>query len=109
MDAARMFIRDALDGRWFEARQYMIQDSVNVQLLETAESKYQEMDKIEKSNYRDAVPRFYGTRKVNDSTTVITYSNSYKNKMDSLKVVRRDGRWLIDLKYSLLPTETHGE
>ena len=109
LDAARMFIRDALDGKWESAKQFLVQDSVNVQLLETAESKYNVLDKDEKRNYREAEPRFYDSRKLNDSVTIVNYSNSYMNKRDSLKVVRLNGQCLIDLKYSLLPSETHAQ
>lgn len=106
LDAARMFIENALDGKWEDAKQFLIQDSTNVQLLSTAESKYSALDGEEKRNYREAEPRFHGTRKVNDSVTIVNYSNSYMNKKDSLKVVRINGQWLIDLKYSLLPNAT---
>lgn len=107
LDAARMFIRDALDGKWDDAKQFLLQDSTNIQLLETAESKYQNLSKAEQQNYKDAEPRFYDTRKLNDSVTIVNYSNSYMNKKDSLKVVRTNGQWLIDLKYSLLPNRSN--
>jgi len=103
LDAARMFIRNALDGKWEEARQFLVQDSVNVQLLETAANKYNSLNKQEQRNYKEAEPRFYDSRKIGDSITIVNYSNSYMNKKDSLKIVRVNGQWLIDLKYSLLP------
>ena len=105
-DAARNFIRAALDGKWDEARRFMIQDSVNLQLLDRSESMYQGKDREVKRSYRESSIRFYDTRKVNDSVIVINYSNTYKNQKDSLKVVRTGGQWLIDLKYSLLPTDS---
>lgn len=103
LDAARIFIENALDGKWEEAKTLLVQDSTNVQLLSTAESKYSALDREEKRAYREAEPRFHGTRKVNDSVTIVNYSNSYMNKKDSLKLVLVNGRWLVDLKYSLLP------
>jgi hypothetical protein len=106
VDAARNFIRAALDGKWNDARKFMLQDSVNVQLLETAESKYKTKEREDKRGYRESSINLYDTRELNDSTSVINYSNSYMNKRDSLKVVRIGGQWLIDLKYSLLPTDT---
>ena len=105
-DAARNFIRAAMDGKWDEARSYMIQDSTNLQLLDRAESMYQGKEREVKRSYRESNIRFYDTRKINDSVTVINYSNTYKNQKDSLKVVRTGGQWLIDLKYSLLPTDS---
>jgi hypothetical protein len=105
-DAARNFIRAALDGKWDNARKFMIQDSTNLQLLDRAESMYQSKEREVKRSYRESNIRFYDTRQVNDSTTVINYSNTYKNEKDSLKVIRINGQWLIDLKYSLLPTDS---
>jgi hypothetical protein len=107
LDAARIFIENALDGKWEEAKQFLIQDSTNVQLLSTAEAKYNSLDREEKRSYREAEPRFHGTRKINDSITIVNYSNSYMNKKDSLKVVLINGQWLIDLKYSLLPNSVN--
>jgi hypothetical protein len=105
-DAARNFIRAALDGKWDNARKFMLQDSTNMQLLDRAESMYQTKEREVKRSYRESNIRFYDTRQLNDSSTVINYSNTYKNEKDSLKVVKINGQWLIDLKYSLLPTDS---
>jgi hypothetical protein len=106
LDAGRNFIRAALDGKWSDAKQYMLTDSVNVQLLETAASRYEMKGLQEKRGYRESSITIYDTRKVNDSASVIKYSNTFKNVRDSLKIVRLNGQWLVDLKYSLLPTDT---
>ena len=44
IDAARNFIRAALDGKFKDARSYMIQDSVNMNYLEIAERSYRRSD-----------------------------------------------------------------
>lgn len=109
LDAARMFINDALDGKWDEAKQFLLQDSTNVQLLETAQSKYQSLSREEKQNYKAAEPIFYDSRKIGDSITIVNYANSYMKKRDSLKIVKTNGQWRIDLKYSLLPNPSNGK
>ena len=107
VDAARNFIRSALDGNYQKARNYMLPDSLNNQLLSTFDDNYRlHMDREEKRAYRESSIRISDMRKLNDSATVVTYSNSYKNKPDSLKVVRRDGKWLVDFKYSFLIKDT---
>jgi len=107
VDAARNFIRSALDGNWKEARRFMLQDSTNSQLLDAYESNYQaHMNKEDKRGYREASITFYDTREVNDSVAIINYSNSYKNQKDSLRVLRSGGTWLVDLKYSFPQTDT---
>jgi hypothetical protein len=102
VDAARNFIRAALDGKWDLAKTFMIQDSVNIQLLENTEHTYNAISKDDKRNYRESDIIWYDTRIVADSVTVVNYANSFMNQKDSLKVVRINGQWLIDLKYSLL-------
>ena len=105
IDAARNFIRAALDGKWQEARNYMIQDSVNNQLLDTFEERYQKsMSSEDKRGYREANITTYDPRKLSDSVIIVNYSNTYMNKKDSLKVVQVNGFWLIDLKYSYFPS-----
>jgi hypothetical protein len=107
VDAARNFIRSALDGNYSQARQYMVRDSLNDERIETAERNYQHnMNTEDKRGYREASITIYDTRTVNDSEMVVSYANSFKNKKDSLKVVRLNGQWLVDLKYTLLPLDT---
>ena len=102
VDAARNFIRAALDGKWDQAKKFMIEDSVNVQLLETTEQTYNAISNENKRSYRESEIIWYETRTIGDSITIVNYSNSFKNQKDSLKVVRNNGQWLVDLKYSLL-------
>jgi hypothetical protein len=107
VDAARNFIRSALDGNWREARRFMLQDSTNTQLLDTYENNYQtHMNKEDKRGYREASITLYDTREVNDSVAIIKYSNSFKKQKDSLRVVRTGDTWLVDLKYSFPQTDT---
>jgi len=107
VDAARNFIRSALDGKWDDARRFMLQDSTNSQLLDAYESNYQtHMSREDKRGYHEATITMYDTRQVNDSVSVISYSNTYKKQKDSLRVVRNNGVWVVDLKYSFPQTDT---
>lgn len=108
VDAAREFIRSALDGRWKDAKRLIVQDSTNMQDLEVAEQNYtQRLDASSQREYREAQIRIYNTRKINDSESVVTYGNTvpkYKDRRDSVKVVRVGNQWLVDLKYSFPAT-----
>ena len=100
MDAARIFIRAALDGDYAKARTLLVTDSLNLQDIDASERLYKErMSKEEKDKYRGASIHIHESRKVDDSTSVVYYSNTYRNQKDSLKVVKLDGKWLIDFKY----------
>jgi len=100
LDAARMFIRDALDGRFEKARQLMLRDSTNDQTIDVTERNYQNMSQQDRVGYRNASIQIHHTREVNDSTRIITYSNSFKNQKDSLKLMRLNSQWLVDLKFT---------
>jgi len=104
LDAARMFIRDALDGKFKEARQLMVADSVNDNRMTDTERTYEHMSQDTKRNYRESSITIYDTRKLNDSTSIVVYSNTFKNVKDSVKVVRKNGQWLVDLKYTFEKT-----
>ena len=99
IDAARNFIRAALDGKFDQARQYLFIDSVNTNWMDIAERSYAKNDQSVKDGYRSASINIHKVNKLNDSTTVIIYSNSYKNDHDTLKVLKVSNQWLVDLKY----------
>lgn len=99
IDAARNFIRAALDGKFEQARQYLLPDSTNTNWMDVAERSYQRSEQTVKDGYRTASINIHKVTEVNDSTTVLIYSNSYKNDHDTLKVLKQNGRWLVDLKY----------
>lgn len=99
IDAARNFIRAALDGKFDEARTYLLPDSLNINWMDVAERSYLKTNDDTKRGYRSSSINIHQLSPLNDSTTVIIYSNSFKNDHDTLKVLKQNGQWLIDLKY----------
>jgi hypothetical protein len=99
MDAARNFLDAALKGDYKQAANYMLQDSTNLGYLDVTKRSYQRLSPEEKNGLRTASLRFYDTKQVNDSTTITIFSNSYKNDKDTLRILRKSGFWLVDLKY----------
>jgi hypothetical protein len=99
IDAARNFIQAALVGDFDRAKVFMVKDSVNNENINAIERLNERQGKEEKEKYQTASIRIHQNRNVNDSTSIIYYSNSYKNKIDSLKVIRVGGKWLVDFKY----------
>ena len=100
VDAASNFIRASLDNNFDAAKNYMVTDSTNTEYLDAVKRNRANLTKAENFNYRESSIRVYDTRKINDSASIVSYSNSYKNQKDSLKVVRMNGQWLVDFKYS---------
>ena len=102
VSAARRFIRSALDGRFDEARTYLLPDSANIQYLDVAALNYNRAPKDTIAAYKSSSIIVYQIDPVNDSTTVVVYYNSFKNDHDTLKVLKVNGQWLVDLKYLYL-------
>lgn len=99
IDAARNFIRAALDGEYEKGRQLLVSDSANYQYYTEYEKLHAKLDAEEKKKYHNASINVHAVTPVNDSTTIVIYSNSYKNDHDTLKLMKTDGQWLVDLKY----------
>jgi hypothetical protein len=101
VDAARNFIRAALDGKFEQAKNYMLGDSENLNRLDVAARNYQKAEQSVKDGYRSAsISVIRLVEAVKDSVTILIYSNSFfKDNHDTLKVLKKDGQWLVDLKY----------
>ena len=108
MAAASKFLRAALDGDYKKARAYLVNDSTNNQMFDIYEKDYNNnLPPEDKKAYKTASIRFLkDTHEVNDSTTIVHYSNSYKNKPDSLKVIRVNDQWFIDLNFTFQPKDS---
>jgi hypothetical protein len=100
LDAARNFIQAALAGDHKKAGQFMLDDSANQNYLEVTARAFDHLDPATKEKYRGASIRIHQpVTYLNDSTTLVIFSNSYKNNLDTLRVCRKEGNWLVDLKY----------
>ena len=106
IDAARNFIQAALVGDYATARKFMVNDSLGHEDLNAIERLNEKLTKEEKQKYQEASIRIHQNRQLNDSTSMIYYSNSYRNQTDSLKVIRADGKWLVDFKYFFHKTDS---
>lgn len=107
VDAARNFINAALDGHYDQAREMIVPDSANQAWIDLFKRNYQSrMTMADKAGYREASINIHSVLQPNDSNSIVYYSNSYKKQNDSLLVVRRNGQWLVDLKYSFSKPES---
>jgi hypothetical protein len=108
MDAAGKFLRAALDGDYAKAKTLLVKDSTNQQIIDIYEWNYNNrMTTEDKKEYKKASIRFLKeTHPVNDSVTIVHYSNSYKDKNDSLKVIKANGQWFIDLNFTFQPKDS---
>jgi hypothetical protein len=98
-DAGRQFIRASLDGDYEKAAFYLLKDSTNMMLFKKQQANYEEMSKKEKSKFKAAVIRPVAITGENDSTVQYKYySTSNAADTTTLRIVRRQDTWLVDLK-----------
>lgn len=101
IDVARRFIRDIQESNFKDASNYLLKDETNLQYFERFEEHYRSRPADELEQYKNADIIINEIAPVNDSVTVINYSNSFKQaEKNKVKVVRTGGKWLIDLKYT---------
>ena len=101
IDVARGFIRDILDNDFADAQPLMLPDDTNKQYFDVAQKKFNAMSADELANYKNSDIVVNEISNVNDSVTIVNYSNTYKPKSpDKVKVVRVNGKWMVDLKYT---------
>lgn len=101
IEVATAFIRDVLDNNLNDAEQYVLKDEANQQYFEIIREQYLKKEKTELEKYKKAEILIYETSYVTDTVCVINYSNSYnKTLRNKVKLVRIDGKWLVDLKYT---------
>src|SRR5450432_1290394 len=101
LESGRGFIESSLKGDYDEAQKYILQDSTNVEYFNGLKDFNSKRSTDEKEGYKDANILIDSTQKISDSVTIITYSNTYKNKPSKLKMVKKNNEWLVDFKYSI--------
>ncbi|MBS1567550.1 MAG: DUF4878 domain-containing protein [Bacteroidetes bacterium] len=99
-EAAREFVRASLNGEYDNALFYLYKDSLNVNqmILDKWKSNYDRLPNEDKVNFKSASIIVKSLDKVNDSVSLYNYYNSYKKKDQTIKIIRINGEWLVDLK-----------
>ena len=101
LDAGREFIDNSLKGRFNTAKRYMLQDEENLYWLDKWSSDFNKISEQEKAGYSKASINIKEVEDVvADSVTIISYSNSYRNRPQKIKVVKHKGEWVVDFKYT---------
>jgi len=102
MEVARYFIRNILDNNFNEAERFLLKDETNSPLFERFKTQYSKKDQATLEKYKGSDIIVNESKYVvADSVFVLNYSNSYsKTDKTVLKLVRMDGKWLVDFKYT---------
>lgn len=107
LETGRTFIKASLDGDFETAATLIVADTQNIQLFTAYKEYYSRMSEEKKKHYKAADYIINKFTDINDSTTIINYSNDYMNKPMDIKVVKINNEWSVDFKYTYsgnLPT-----
>ncbi|MBM3412272.1 MAG: hypothetical protein FJY19_02700 [Bacteroidetes bacterium] len=108
IDAARNFLRAALDGKFDIAKDYLLQDSLNLSYLDIAARGHGKLTQDDKDSYRGSSIIIHEIQAQNDSTSLLIFSNSFKKDQDTLRIIKKDQKWVVDLSYLYLhPTSSN--
>jgi hypothetical protein len=97
IDAVRNFVQAALEGNYEKARGFMLADSINLDRMKMIEAL--NLSPEERRGLATASINVHEIKRVNDSTTIVIYSNSCKNNWDTLRALKRKEQWLVDFNY----------
>ena len=101
IDVARAFIKDILENDYKNAKTLVLDEEMNKQYFELSKKDFEGKSEEELENYKKADIIINEIKNVNDSVTIVNYSNSYKKNIKyEVKVVRINSQWLVDLKHT---------
>lgn len=101
VDAAREFIRASLDGDFKKAKLYLAKDENNQNFYKLYIDKYEKLAPIEKEGFKKSSIIINKVENLNDSTIIVNYANSFKNKNFELKVFTQQNECWVDFYYGI--------
>ncbi len=105
IEVASSFIKDLLENDFKGAKTFLLDEEINNQYFELSKKEFEGKSKELLKKYKESDIIINELKSVNDSTSVINYSNSFnKEKKYLLKVIRQNRKWLVDLKYTFQQT-----
>jgi len=101
-ETATSFIRAIQNDDFKEAEKYLLKDETNLQLMGRFEQFYHKKDKAELEQLKKSDIIINEIENVSDTLAIVNYSNTYKKEIrNKVKVLRINGKWQIDFKYTI--------
>jgi hypothetical protein len=100
IDAGREFVRAVLDGDYEKADLYIIENEEDKALFERYKKYTKKQPREEKLQLKSSSIIINKVEKLNDSTSIINFSNSYSMKPMDLKVMLNNKKWRVDFSYT---------
>ena len=102
IEVAKTFVKYVLENNFKEAATLVAKDAANDDYLKQLEkSQQKKWSKEDAEQYKNADVIIYEVSNVSDSISIINYANSVKvQEKNKIKVVKINGQWMVDLKYT---------
>ena len=100
IETGRSFIKASLNGDFSTSESLILKDSSNSALFSAYKEYYEKLPAEKKLHYKQSSYEINKLDEINDSVTIINYSNDYMNKPMDIKVTRVNSSWYIDFKYT---------
>ncbi len=99
LDAGREFVNASLQGDFSKAAFFMVPGEKNSHKLQEAEKAYREKDRDGRQQSRTASIIISEVKDLNDSVTLIYYSNSYDKIPQTIQVLKKNNTWLVNFSF----------
>jgi hypothetical protein len=102
IDAGRQFISAIYNGNFKRAGQLIVKNDENRVILEqTIEKDFRTRDGFGKEALSKASIRINDIKTINNTTTLIYFTNAYTNKESELEIKKEGEFWRVDLRKGL--------
>jgi hypothetical protein len=100
LDAGREFIRAVLDGDYEKAQLYIPREEDDRLFFDRYKSYMRQRPAAELTGLKASSIIVNKVEPTGDTLVLINYANSFSKKPMDVKVVRRNGEWWVDFKYT---------
>jgi hypothetical protein len=100
IDAGREFVRAVLDGNYEKAVLYIEDNQEDKDLFERYKQYMNNQPKKEKLQLKSSSIIINKVENLNDTVSIVNFSNSYSMKPTELKIVQKNKKWVVDFSYT---------
>ncbi len=100
LDAAREFVRAVLDGDYKRAELYVLPEEEDLRLFHRYKDYMKNQPEKERLGLKSSSILVNKVEPLNDSVSIINYSNSFSKKPMDIRAVKKDGEWWVDFSYT---------
>jgi len=100
LDAGREFVRAVLDGDFEKASLYVCDNAEDKEIFDRYKQYIKKQPKSERLQFKSSSIIVNSVENLNDSVTIINFSNSHTMKPADLKVVKEKDEWKVDFSYT---------